>query len=489
MDRLIQELIHRNIINNNPVSAVTNTINKQTDFRSLANIYVTWEVLEGLNIKAAIGADYINSNSDIFKPSYVGGFRFAPPQLATGSTLSGYSVNWLNENTINYNHKWGNHNLTALVGFSVQNESSNYRSAFGTGFPDDVVHTLNAATNITARASNEKWKLLSLISRLNYAYQDKYLLSASIRRDGSSRFSPGNRWGTFPSISAGWRISNESYLTKTSTLDQLKFTASYGLAGNNNIGNYAYIPIVGKSNYVFGDVLAPGTAINELGNGKLGWETTKQFNLGMDLSLLKGRIYLFAEYYNRSTQNMLTDIGLPLSSGFNSTITNAGNVRNKGWEFTLITKNITKKDFNWSTDFNISFNRNKVLNLGNATRILDAPVFENATNITMVGKPLGMFFGYLFDGIYQNQQEIDNSPHFEGQVPGTVKLKDVNGDGVIDGSDQTIIGNPHPNFTFGLNNHLSYKKFDLNIVMSGSQGGHLFNLYKQFTTNLDGVLM
>ncbi|WP_367866928.1 TonB-dependent receptor [Pedobacter sp. WC2423] len=474
-------------VNNNPVNALTNTMNKQVDFRTMANVYAAWKVVEGLNVKTTLSADYNNSNTDSFRPSYVGDFRKAPPQLATGSTSASNSMNCLNENTVNFNHQWGKHSLTALAGFSIQNETSDYRATFGSGFPDDIVRTLNVAASLTAEARKEQWKLLSLYSRFNYAYQDKYLLTASIRRDGSSRFAPNNRWGTFPSISAGWRISNESFFPKTGAIDQLKFTASYGLAGNNNIGNYAYIATLDKYNYVFGNVLAPGNALNELGNIKLGWETTTQLNIGMDLSLLKGRIYLVAEFYNRYTENMLSYLQLPISSGFTSSLTNIGNVRNRGLEFTLTTKNILKKDFNWSTDFNISFNRNKVISLGKTPQILDAPEFENPTSITKVGQPLGMFFGYVFEGIFQNQKEIDQQPHFEGQLPGSIKYKDINGDGIIDGNDQTIIGNPHPNFTFGLNNRLSYKNFDLNIVMAGSQGGHVFDLYKQFTTNLDGV--
>ena len=474
-------------VNSNPVNVITNTINKQTDFRTLANVYANWRVLDGLTVKTSFGADYNNSDGDTFKPSYVGGFRLPPPQLATGSTFSTNYINWLNENTINYNYKKGGHSISFLGGFSVQNEISNYRVAFGTGYADDVVYTINGATNVTADARREEWKLVSLLSRINYGYQDKYLLTGSIRRDGSSRFAPDHRWGTFPSVSAGWRISKESFFPKTKVIDELKFTMSYGLAGNNNIGNYAYIPIVDKANYVFGDVLAPGSGLRELGNTRLGWETTQQFNAGMDLSLFAGRIYIVAEYYNRYTKDMLSYIALPLSSGFNSTLSNIGNVRNRGVEFTLVTKNVNSKNFSWSSDFNISFNRNKVLSLGTSLRILDAPVYENPTSITEVGHPLGMFYGYVFDGIFKNQQEIDNSPHFDGQVPGTTKFKDVNGDGVIDGSDQTIIGSPYPNFTFGFNNHFTFKNFDLNVVMAGSQGGHVFDLYKQFTTNLDGV--
>ncbi|MGY0037825.1 SusC/RagA family TonB-linked outer membrane protein [Pedobacter sp. NJ-S-72] len=341
-------------INSNPINAVTNTINKQTDFHTLANIYANWVVVKGLSIKTSFGTDYSHNNGDTFKPSFVGGFRAAPPQLSTGSTYSSNSLNWLNENTINYNHDWGNHSLSFLGGFTVQNEVSNYRVTYGTGYADDIIYTINGANSVTAGADRGEWKLLSVISRVNYSYKDRYLFAGSLRRDGSSRFAPGHQWGTFPSISAGWRISNEPFFPKTKLIDHLKFTMSYGLAGNNNIGNYAYIPIIDKSNYVFDDVLSPGNNLKMLGNKNLGWETTRQFNAGIDLSSWNGRINLIAEYYNRYTKDMLSEIDLPIASGFNSTFTNVGNVRNRGWEFTLTTKNINQKNFSWTSDFNIS---------------------------------------------------------------------------------------------------------------------------------------
>jgi TonB-dependent starch-binding outer membrane protein SusC len=233
--------------------------------------------------------------------------------------------------------------------------------------------------------------------------------------------------------------------------------------------------------------IKPGQSITTLGNADLGWETTRQLDIGMDLSLLKGRIYLIAEYYNRYTQRMLQYIPVPIVSGYGYALSNVGNVRNRGWEFTLTTKNIIGSGFNWSTDMNISFNRNKVLSLGPTQQIYDAPANDNPTNITKVGLPLGQFYGYIFQGIFQNQAELDKYPHFDGEQVGNIRYKDVNGDGVIDGGDQVPIGNPWPKFTFGFNNHFSYKHFDMNIISAGSVGGHVFDVYKQFTTNLDGV--
>lgn len=480
--------------NANPVSELVNTTNKRNEFRTLANTYAEWVIIPGLTLRSTFGVDYQTKSQDYFRPSFLGAFntpnRDGTQQKAIASATSASSFNWLNENSVNYRKTWGNHTLAVLGDYSIQQETDRNRFTFATGFPDDAVHSVGAGTIITAPKDNnfdEDWRLLSLIARVNYAYKDKYLLSGSIRRDGSSRFAPGHRWGTFPSVSGGWRISDESFFPKIPTIDQLKFTASYGLAGNNNVGNYDYIPDVDQTNYTFGGNLVPGASITTLGNKELGWETTRQLDIGMDLSLFKGRIYLIAEYYNRYTKDMLQFIPVPIVSGYGGTLTNVGNVRNRGWEFTLTTKNIIGSGFNWSTDLNMSFNRNKVLDLGPTPQIYDAPANDNPTSITKVGLPLGQFYGYVFEGIFQNQTDLDKYPHFDGQGVGTIRYKDINGDGVINGDDQGPIGNPFPKFTFGFNNHFSYRNFDMNIISAGSVGGHVFDMYKQFTTNLDGV--
>lgn len=482
--------------NANPVSELVNTTNQYTQFRTLANVYADWQIIKGLDIKSTFGVDYQNSTGDYFRPSFLGGFnnpnRDGTQQKAVGSFNSSRTFNWLNENSINYKKSWGDHTLTVLADYSIQQETTHSRLTYGTGFADDAIRSVGNATIVTASADDEEWRLLSLIGRVNYSYKDKYLLQASIRRDGSSRFAVGHNWGTFPSVSAGWRISDESFFPKTNFIDEMKFTGSYGHAGNNAVGNYDSVPDVGLTNYTFNGNIAPGYSQTALGNRELGWETTRQLDLGMDLSLVKGRIYVIAEYYNRFTERMLQYIPIPVVSGFDNALSNVGNVRNRGWEFTVTTKNLVGHGVNWSTDFNISFNRNKVLSLGPTTSILDAPPNDNPASITKVGLPLGQFYGYVFDGIFQTQKEVDNNPHFDGETVGNIKYKDVSGpngkpDGIIDGYDQVPIGNPWASFTFGFNNHLSYKNFDMNIVTAGSVGGHVFDVYKQFTTNLDGV--
>lgn len=473
--------------NANPVSELVNTTNKYTQVRTLANFYADWQVVKGLDLKSTFGVDYQTSSGDYYRPSYLGSFnipnRDGTQVKAVGSFNSANSLNWLNENTINYKKTWGDHTLTFLAGYSIQQETDHTRLTLGTGYADDAVHSVGNATIVTATAGDEEWRLISLISRAQYSFKDRYLLSASIRRDGSSRFAPGHNWGTFPSVSAGWRISDEAFFPKINLIDQLKFTGSYGLAGNNNVGNYDYIPSVDKTNYTFGGVLAPGGSLTTLGNKEVGWETTRQLDIGMDLSLAKGRIYLIAEYYNRYTERLLQYIPIPIVSGYGDALSNVGNVRNRGWEFTLTTKNIVGNGFNWTSDFNVSFNRNKVISLGPTPNIKEAPLNDKATSITQVGSPMGQFYGYLFDGIFQKQADAAKW----GLNAGNIKYKDLNNDGIIDGNDETLVGNPWPQYTFGFNNHLSYKNFDMNIVTAGSVGGHVFDVYKQFTTNLDGV--
>lgn len=478
--------------NANPVNMLENTTNKVNSVRALTNVYVNWEIIPGLNFKTTLNVDYSSDRQNIFVPSYVGGFRTPPPQPATGAYNTGTVVNLLNENTLTYDKQWKNHNISLLAGYTAQQERGEFGNFNGSQYPDDNIHTLNAAAVITGQTSVQEWRQLSYLGRINYGFKDRYLASVVFRRDGSSRFGENNRWGNFPSASLGWRISEESFFPKTGFIDDLKLRGSYGLAGNNNIGNYTYLPgvvidnstnFLNNTNYVLGGGLASGVRVNALANPDLGWESSRQVDAGLDLSLLRGRIYFIGEYYIRDTKNMLQTIDVPSVSGFESGIANIGEVRNHGWEFSLSTRNFTQA-FRWSTDVNIAFNRNRIRNLGNKSQIISG---SESTNISLVGQPMGLFYGYVFEGIFQSQEEVDKSPHQAGQVPGTVKYKDVNGDGNITSADKTIMGNPYPNFTWGLTNRFNYKNFDLSILINGSQGAKVLDLYKRFTTNLDGV--
>ena len=470
-------------VNANPLSILMDTRNVSNTVRVLANTYIDVAPLPGLHLKTTFNVDYNAARADVFKPSTVGAFRNPPPQPATGSVTNNSLLNWLNENTITYNRAFGQHRFDALVGYTVQSETFQSTTTSGSNYPDDAVQTVNAATILSAVADYQQWRLLSYLARVNYNFSDRYLLSVAVRRDGSSRFGSENRWANFPSVSAGWRLSDEKFFPKTKWLDEIKLRASYGLSGNNNIGNYTYIPGINTDNYSFGGTLASGFRLGSLANNRLGWESSRQLDAGLDASLLGGRLYLTAEYYQRHTEDMLQNLDIPAASGFTSAITNIGNVQNNGFEFSANSKNTTGK-LKWETDFNISFNRNKVLDIGGKAQIISG---DANTNITVVGQPMGMFYGYVFQGIVQTQAELDGIPKYAGQVVGSVKYQDVNGDGKIDASDRTIIGNPYPKFFWGMTNRFRYGPLDLSILVNGIQGNQIMDAYKRFTTNIDGV--
>ncbi|QPH38708.1 SusC/RagA family TonB-linked outer membrane protein [Pedobacter endophyticus] len=472
--------------NSNPLNVLMNTNRTSTNVRALLNTSLGWKILPGLTAKSSFNFDWQDGKFKVFQPSYVGAFRNPPPQPARGQFDSNVILNWLNENTINYVKDWKDHHLDVLAGFTVQQERGERNSINGSQYPNDVVQTINAATVVTSGADVQKWRLLSYLARANYTFADKYILSAAIRRDGSSRFGQQNRWGVFPSGSIGWRLSKESFFPNIPQIDDLKLRGSFGIAGNNSIGNYTAIPLIAASNYAFGNSLANGVTLNSLANQTLGWESSKQLDIGLDLSMFKGRLNFTAEYYTRNTEQMLQTIDIPISSGFSQGITNLGNVRNRGWEFSVSSKNTTG-NLIWETDFNISFNRNKVLDIGSKQRIITGVAGAGGTNITMVGQPMGMFYGYVSDGLFLTQDELLRYPNISGQVVGTVRYRDVDGNGRIDANDQTIIGNPHPDFIFGMTNRFKFKGFDLSLLLSGSYGGQILDQYKQFTTNLDGV--
>jgi len=472
--------------NSNPLNVLLNTKRQSKNVRALVNTFLNWQILPELSVKTSFNVDWQDGKFDVFQPSYVGAFRNPPPQPARGQFDSSVLLNWLNENTVTYVKSWKDHHVTALGGYTMQQERADRNSIIGTQYPNDAIETINAATLVTPGGEVQKWKLLSYLARVNYTFKDKYILSGTVRRDGSSRFGTNNRWGTFPSGSIGWRLSEEKFFPKIPQLDDLKLRGSYGIAGNNAIGNYTAIPLIAASNYAFGNTLANGVILNSLANQSLGWESSRQLDVGMDLSLFKGRLNFTAEYYTRNTQQMLQTIDIPISSGFSQGITNLGNVRNRGWEFSLNSKN-TQGILKWETDFNISFNRNKVLDIGSKQRIITGVAGAGGTNITMVGQPMGLFYGYVSEGLFMTQEELQRYPHINGQVVGTVRYKDVDGNGVIDANDQTVIGNPHPDFIFGMTNRFNYKSFDLSVLISGSYGAQILDQYKQFTTNLDGV--
>ena len=461
------------------------------EFRGLASAFAELEIMDGFTAKYSFTVDYNNSRRSRFYPSFLGTTNNPPPNVPSYSADRGNFLNWQSEVLLDYRTEINeDHSLNVTAGFSSQKERLQTIGISGTDFPDDDVQTLNAAARITRNSENiQEWALVSYFARVNYDYKDRYLLTATVRSDGSSRFGSENRYGTFPSMGVGWRISEEGFMAD-SFFDELKLRASYGLAGNFNIGNYSYIATIGTSNYVLGDRIANGRRLTALGNPNLTWEESRQLDVGFDISILDSRLNFTIDYYRRNTENMLIDVPIPFSAGFGDATINGGEVLNHGLEIAINSRNVAREDFTWNTNFNIAFNRNEVLALqGGSDFILSGRSGEgNPTHITRVGRPIGEFYGYIIEGVYMDQEDFDNSPKHSSSVLGSIKYRDVNGDGVIEAvNDFDVIGNPYPDFIFGLTNTVTYKDFDLNVVIDGQYGGELLIGAKQFLDNIDGI--
>lgn len=462
--------------------------NPRRTMRGTVNAYTQIELIEGLKYRLSANADMGNSRQENWVPSHVAGGMFsAPPNPAYGSFSTSNYQTWLIENTLNYQKTFlDSHNIDFLVGYTAQKAQDISSNIAASNYPSDEIGFFNAAQTKVGSGGKSAWSMASWLSRLNYDYKDRYILSLSFRSDGSSRFGSNARWANFPSISAGWVISDETFIKKLDALTFLKLRASYGKVGNNNIGNYSSIPSVNNVSYVLGGAIVPGRQLGNIGNNDLTWETTASWDIGLDLSLYNDRIFFMYDYYNKNTDGLLYQIDIPYSSGFGSIQSNIGEFQFWGHEFTLQTKNLVG-DIKWSTDFNISFERNKAIKLGTN----DTPIggYNNQVdfNRTAVGMPLGMFFGYVYDGVYMTQEEYNSQPKHSTSTVGTVRMKDVNDDGVIDVDDKTYIGNPNPDFIYGLTNSFNWNNFDASVVISGSVGNDIINATYEWTENIDAV--
>jgi len=455
---------------------------------AIANAFTEVEIIDRLKYKLSANIDFGNTATKSFIPSIVQGAMFsAPPKPATGSYGTSNYMTWLIENTLTYSKTFNEkHNFDALFGYTSQKVNSEDASISASQFPDDEVNWFNAATVKTGSGNKSAWSMLSYIGRLNYNYDGKYLLSAAFRRDGCSRFGSNAKWGNFPSVSLGWVVSEENFMQQFDKVSFLKLRGSYGKVGNNNIGNYAYIASVVTSNYVTNGAITAGRALNAIGNNNLTWETTTQYDLGLDLGLFKDRIYLVYDYYRKTTDGLLYAIDIPNQSGFSSIQSNIGEFRFWGHEFGLETKNFVG-NFRWNTNFNITFNRNKAIKLGTNNTPIGGNANQGEYNRTEVGKPLGQFYGYIYDGVFMTQEEYDAGPKHASSMVGTVRMKDLTDDNIIDMKDRTFIGNPNPDFLYGITNEFSYKNFDANVIIAGAVGGDIIDGTLEWTENIDGV--
>ncbi|MCD8166898.1 MAG: TonB-dependent receptor [Bacteroides sp.] len=465
--------------NHNPRSLMDNDTRTQDDYRLQTSSYITIKLAKGLEFKTSNGfyISYMDYNQYVNADTKKEG---DPNQAVYRNRLF---VNMLTENTFNYHKTFGNkHELSVLAGFTAKRSNTKTAGILGTDFPTNYVHTLNAATKLgldDTYTLREEEALMSVLGRINYAYDDKYLLSASLRTDGSSKFGPDNRWGWFPSVSLGWRLSEEAFMKDIEWINQFKIRGSWGLTGNNDIVNYAHTDKLLSANYVLGSgngEVAPGLANTSsvLGNKSISWEQSSEFNLGLDFSVLNNRINFAAEYYHSETVQMLFKQSALTFSGYTEYWNNIGKVRNRGFEFELSTCNILTKDFKWGTSFNLSTNRNMLLDLGGDERQINKGERQESY-LAQVGKPAIQFYGFKTIGVWNSQEEIDSNPSTAKCKPGGLRIWDADGNGVIDDDDRVPLGNPFPDFIWGMTNTFRYKNFDLTIAMQGVQGLDVYN--------------
>lgn len=461
----------------NPIASLLEQENKSRTNRLLATSYAEYSILKGLTAKVLLGTDVNNINENSYIPSAIYEGSLTGGSAARGSYTS-YS--WLNENTLNYNGQFGLHSLDVLAGFTQQEFKSDNFLARSQKFVTDELgyNNLQGGSTLLAPSSDATaWVLHSLLSRVNYSYNKKYFLTASLRADGSSRFGKGNKWGYFPSVALAWKISDEPFFRSlATTVNEFKLRTSYGTTGNLEIGQYQSLSTLYNLNYVFGGAISTGFVPNKIPNDNLGWESTKQYDAGVDLSFFNSRISLNADFYYKKTNNLLLNVEIPWTSGFPTSLQNYGAVENKGIELGLSTRNVSGV-FNWNTNFNIAFNRNKVLEIGNG-----AESYISGNYIIKVGQPLGSFWGNVTQGILQTGEEATLGKFTGNAVPkaGDRLYKDVNGDGVFTtAADKEVVGNAQPDFIFGLTNTLTYKGFDLSVLVQGVVGNDILNGNRQ----------
>ncbi|WP_353134038.1 TonB-dependent receptor [Pseudopedobacter sp.] len=476
----------------NPVKIAKEYFHQQGTMRLLGTAFTEINIIKDLKFKALVGADIRNFREQIFNPSIINPNSVNPTKIPTANNNTLESRNWLSEFTLSYNKKINKHSFDGLLGYTIQKENIEFNSISATNFPNDQIKTISAAGLISnATATREEWALLSYLARINYSYDNKYLLTATFRTDGSSRFGFDNRFGAFPSISLGWRVSEENFMKDISWLSELRLRTSYGLTGNNFISNYGAIALTVADNYPLGGsggTVNNGIRLNGIGNSLLGWEKNKQLDLGLELGFLKHRIAVSLDYYNKRTSDLLLNVPVPTLTGYTNALQNIGEIENKGFEFTLTSRNLVK-DFKWTTDFNFSTNNVKVLALGpDGSRILARQTTFAAgnTHITEIGSAPGSFFGYKVIGVYQNADDVANSPSLPTSKPGQLKFADINGDGEITADDRTNIGNPFPDFTYGMTNTFAYKGFDFSFTLQGVQGFEVLNAARRFYGNYAG---
>ncbi|MBT8221101.1 MAG: SusC/RagA family TonB-linked outer membrane protein, partial [Bacteroidia bacterium] len=414
-------------------------------------------------------------------------YRTATSGEPYGQSSSSESISWVTEQTLSYTKVFGDrHSIDAVIGYTAQKEQIDINTIIADNFPDDLVHTVSGGQIVGGEAVQEEWSLVSGLARINYSFDDRFLVTASFRSDKSSRFGSGNKTGYFPSFSVGYRISED--INSMDWLSDLKIRASWGRTGNFLIPNYASIGLLSTANTTFNGTLvngqAPG-ATDGISNSDLSWEKTRSYDIGLDFGFLDDRIYGSIEYFSSRTNDLLLGAAVPSALGVTNAIANIGEVLNRGLEVTIYSNNTTGK-LKWQTNVNFSTLENEVIALGESGDPILISGGAGIRHITRIGDPIGSYYGYVTDGIYQTQSEIDASglnDKIATPRPGDFRWKDINGDGDIDAADRTVIGNYLPDFTYGITNTFTYDNFSFSFLIQGVEGSEVLNLTRRHMGN------
>ncbi|CAM3319871.1 SusC/RagA family TonB-linked outer membrane protein [Zobellia roscoffensis] len=467
----------------NPLQELEFATDKDITNRVLGNTTFTFNLTEHLKAKTSIGADILNINRTSFFPSV--NTRIGRDNAGELTLANRNSGNILNENLLTYNNQFGKHFVDAVAGYTYQKEVNNFFSSTTRGITAASVDqaTLQGGPDIITPTSNRReWLLESVLGRINYNFDSRYLATVTFRRDGSSRFGTENKWANFPSVALGWNLSNENFFADkgiSEVMNNFKLRASWGLTGNSEIPVYNSLANLSEFNYVVNGSLVLGLADDRLSNADLKWESTTMRNIGIDASFFNSRMNLTLDYFSNRTEDLLLFVSIPSSLGFQSILKNSGSLENTGFEIGLDGYIVNGEDFKWNVAGNLSILKNELTDLGDST-----PFFSGSTSGHLgvegswveAGNPIGVWRGYDYVGIFQSEDEIANNPSRSGDKPGYPQYRDVNGDGEITPDDYVIIGDPNPDFTWGLNSTFTYKNFDMGLFFRGSQGFDVRNL-------------
>jgi TonB-linked SusC/RagA family outer membrane protein len=475
---------------NSPLGKLTYNKGTTKRYRTIGTIYGEYQIIKGLNFRTSVNLD----NTDNIATTYVS-YLTAGTQAArtftgsnnllaaTSGTYNSYRrQTFVNENTLTYNTAIKkDHSINVLAGYSYNwDRLDRTTMSSNGGYTSAVIQTLNAAAAVTGNTTSSQSVLISYFSRLQYGFKDKYFLSASIRRDGSSRFGINNQFGTFPSASLKWVVTEERFMNALPVISDFKLRASYGVNGNNNLPNdYASIATIGSAGYVFGTTQAAviGQTPNVLANPDLKWEKSQTYDIGFDFGILRNRITGSFDYYNKLNTDLLLNVQVPEVTGFQTYLTNIGSVRNIGQELELTSRNMVG-EFQWTTSINVTHNTNKIVALApGQTQIIIPNGLTVSDAILRVGSPINSIYVLKVIGFLTQKDITNNVPRYNGttEQPGDFKFEDINGDGVITEADKQIVGHPNPDYTYGITNTFRYKGFDLNILIQGQSGGSVYS--------------